>query len=70
MDQPAEFRDVVTKYVHRSCYTPGQISNLSGLAKATIVNSLEGRVKKLREWRNLLKIAHVLELCRTSRSRR
>ncbi len=42
--------------------TPGLLSKLSGLPRATIINWLEGRVAKPRRWEDLLKVADALRL--------
>ena len=56
------FRDVLEQYVRRAGYTTGQLSRLSGVPKMTILNWLEGRVKKPRVRKDLLKLAAVLHL--------
>ncbi len=57
-----ELADVLQRYVNRSGYTAGQMAKLSGLPKPTIVNWLEGRVKKPRTVHDLLRISAVLHL--------
>lgn len=57
-----DLADVLGRYVARAGYTPGQLARLSGLPKATIVNWLEGRVKRPREVDDLLKLATLLHL--------
>ncbi len=66
MDQiPFQFRDILARYVKRSGYTAGQLSKLSAIPKMTILNWLEGRVKKPRVRHDLLKLATVLHLSET-----
>ena len=60
MDDPFEFADLLNQYVDRSGYTPGQLSKLTDIPKATIVNWLEYRVKRPRSWRDLVKLLAVL----------
>jgi predicted ATPase len=43
-------------------YTPGLVGKLSGVPKATIVNWLDGQVKKPRRWQDLVKVADALRL--------
>jgi tetratricopeptide (TPR) repeat protein len=62
MNPPRSFADVVNRFVSRSLYTPGQLSQLSDIPEETIVNWLKGRVKKPRQWQDLLKLATVLHL--------
>lgn len=57
-----ELADVLGRYVERAGYTPGQLARLTGLPKATIVNWLEGRVKRPRGVEDLLKLAALLHL--------
>lgn len=42
--------------------TPGLLSKLSGLPRATIINWLEGRVARPRRWHDLMKVADALRL--------
>lgn len=64
MTNPFQLADVLGQYVAKLAYTPGQLARLSGLPQATIVNWLEGRVKKPRRWQGLAKLAAVLHLNR------
>lgn len=57
-----QLADVLEQYVVRSGYTPGQLAKLSGIPKPTIVNWLEGRVKKPRTLPDLLQLSAVLHL--------
>ena len=59
---PFKFADILEEYVNRASYTPGQMARLSGIPQATIVNWLEGRVKKPRQRDSLLKLAQILHL--------
>lgn len=45
-------------------YSPGLVSRLSGVPKATIVNWLEGRVNRPRRWQDLLRVADAMRLTR------
>ena len=62
MTNPFRLADVLGQYTDKLAYTPGQLARLSGLPQATIVNWLEGRVKKPRQWQGLVKLAAVLHL--------
>ncbi len=42
--------------------TPGLVSKLSGVPRATIINWLEGRVAKPRHWQDLMSVADALRL--------
>jgi tetratricopeptide (TPR) repeat protein len=53
---------VLSHYVNRVGYTPGQLSRLTGIPKATTVNWLSGRVKKPRCRADLLRLAKALHL--------
>lgn len=59
---PSHLSDVLNRYVSRTGYTAGQLARLSGIPKATIVNWLEGRVKRPRGSEDLLKLAAILHL--------
>ncbi|MGB0385540.1 MAG: hypothetical protein ACPGWR_12010 [Ardenticatenaceae bacterium] len=63
------FADVFSVYVKQSGYTPGQLSRHSGIPKPTIVNWLEGRVRRPRSWRDLVKLAGVLHLDQSDATR-
>jgi len=45
-------------------YSPGLVSRLSGVPKATIVNWLEGRVARPRRWQDLVRVADAMRLDR------
>jgi tetratricopeptide (TPR) repeat protein len=62
INQPFQLADVLGQYVNRSGYTPGQLAKLSGIPKPTIVNWLEGRVRKPRGVDDLLRLMAVLHL--------
>jgi tetratricopeptide (TPR) repeat protein len=53
---------VLSHYVDRVGYTPGQLSRLTGIPKATTVNWLSGRVKKPRCRADLIRLAKALHL--------
>ncbi|MCP5094877.1 MAG: tetratricopeptide repeat protein [Chloroflexi bacterium] len=61
-NNPFQLADVLGQYVTRSGYTPGQLAKLSGIPKPTIVNWLEGRVRKPRGVNDLLRLTAVLHL--------
>ncbi|MDJ0753517.1 MAG: NB-ARC domain-containing protein [Ardenticatenaceae bacterium] len=48
--------------VRETGYTPGQIASRSGVPKMTVVNWLNGRVKRPRSWESLLKVARAMRL--------
>lgn len=62
MVEAIELADLLGQYVNRSGYTPGQLARLSNVPKGTIVNWLEGRVKKPRNRESLIHIAQALRL--------
>ena len=59
---PDQFTAVLGKYVYRSAYTPGQLASLTAVPKMTIVNWLNGRVKRPRGWQRIAAIATALRL--------
>jgi tetratricopeptide (TPR) repeat protein/transcriptional regulator with XRE-family HTH domain len=63
-----QLADVLGKFVARSGYTAGQLARLSSIPKPTIVNWLEGRVKRPRTREDLLRLAVVLHLDRAELS--
>ncbi len=62
MSDSFAFADVLEKYVIRSGYTTGQLAKLSGVPKPTIVNWLQGRVRRPRGLPDLLRLTAVLHL--------
>ncbi len=60
-----EFSDVLGKFVQRSLYSRGQLSELSGVPKSTIGNWLSGRISKPHQWQPILKIAAAMHLSAT-----
>lgn len=54
--------DILRTYVARSGYTPGQLAKLAAIPKPTIVNWMEGRVKRPRGVEELLRLTAVLHL--------
>lgn len=62
MDEMVQLADVLGAFVKRSGYTSGQLSKLSGIPKPTIVNWLEGRVRKPRGVSDLLSLCLTLHL--------
>ncbi|RMG97659.1 MAG: hypothetical protein D6706_08040 [Chloroflexi bacterium] len=57
-----QLADILTQFVARSGYSSGQLARLSGVPKPTIVNWLEGRVRRPRNVVDLLRLAVVLHL--------
>lgn len=62
MSDPFEFADRLNHCVERSAYTPGQLSTLSDIPKSTIVNWLQGRVARPRDWQAVVRLLRVLHL--------
>lgn len=62
MSKSSNFADVLNRYVQRLAYTPGQLARLSDIPQPTIVNWLKGRVKKPRQYTDLVKLAAILQL--------
>lgn len=62
MGNPFQLADVLTTYINRSGYTTGQLAKLTGIPKPTIVNWMEGRVKRPRVYHDLIRLASVLHL--------
>lgn len=46
-------------------YSPGLVSRLAGVPKATIVNWVEGRVARPRRWQDLVRVADAMRLGRS-----
>jgi tetratricopeptide (TPR) repeat protein len=68
VDNHFQLAEVLGHFVDRSGYTPGQLARLSGIPKPTIVNWLEGRVKRPRLLPDLLRLAAILRLTQTELS--
>ena len=49
-----DFAELLQFYVNKEGYTTGQLSKRSGIPKPTIVNWLEGRVRRPRSWQDLV----------------
>lgn len=62
MGNPFQLADLLTQFIKRSGYTPGQLEKLSGVPKPTIVNWMEGRVKRPRVLADLVRLTAVLHL--------
>ncbi|MFZ0547134.1 MAG: tetratricopeptide repeat protein [Candidatus Promineifilaceae bacterium] len=62
MPEPFNFTDTLQQYVTRTAYTPGQLATLTGLPRTTIVNWLNGRVQRPRDWQPIVKLLTVLHL--------
>lgn len=69
MDDPFQLADVLSAFVNRSGYTAGQLARLSGIPKPTIVNWIDGRVRRPRTVDDLLRLALVLHLDAADASR-
>lgn len=56
--------EVLYTFMHQPgiVLTPTNLSNLSGVSKATILNWLDGLVKRPRRWQDVLKVADALRL--------
>src|SRR5690242_5023336 len=54
--------EVLRIYMRKADFTPGLLAKLSGLPKATIVNWLEGRVARPRQWQHIIRVADALRL--------
>jgi hypothetical protein len=46
----------------RFSVTPGLLARMSGLPKTTLINWLDGRVKRPRRWQDVLTVADALRL--------
>ena len=57
---PAVLHDLMRRPTYTA--TPGLLSKLTGLPRATIINWLEGRVARPRRWQDLMKVADALRL--------
>ena len=62
MENPFQLADLLTQFIKRSGYTPGQLEKLSGVPKPTIVNWMEGRVRRPRTVNDLVRLTAVLHL--------
>ncbi|MCA9952202.1 MAG: hypothetical protein KDE48_21270 [Anaerolineales bacterium] len=56
------FSDILNAYIERSAYRPGQLARLTSVPQMTIVNWLEGRVKRPRAWQDVVRLAGALRL--------
>jgi tetratricopeptide (TPR) repeat protein/tRNA A-37 threonylcarbamoyl transferase component Bud32/transcriptional regulator with XRE-family HTH domain len=56
------FGDVLKEYVDRAGQTAGQLAKITGIPRQTIVSWLEGRVKRLRAWQDVVRLAAALRL--------
>lgn len=59
---PFQLADLLTQFIKRSGYTSGQLAKLSGVPKPTIVNWMEGRVRRPRTLKDLVRLTAVLHL--------
>ena len=62
MTEPFQFADKLRYYVTRSTYTSGQLANLADLPRTTIVNWLNGRVQRPRDWQPIVRLLTTLHL--------
>lgn len=69
MNLVPQFADVLKQYIDASHYSLGQLSRLSGIPKSTIVNWLQGRVKRPRTFDDLLKLAAIIHLSEAETTR-
>lgn len=69
MRDPFALADVLADFIQRSGYTPSQLARLTHVPQATIVNWLEGRVKRPRHWDSLLQVAAALHLTEAETNR-
>lgn len=69
MGNAPHMAEVLEEFVARSGYTAGQLSKLTGIPKPTIVNWVEGRVRKPRGVEDLLLLALALHLSEEETSR-
>jgi tetratricopeptide (TPR) repeat protein/transcriptional regulator with XRE-family HTH domain len=65
---PFQLADLLTQFIKRSGYTSGQLAKLSGVPKPTIVNWMEGRVRRPRTLNDLIRLTAVLHLTETEAS--
>lgn len=65
IQDPFCFADIVGYYLRSYGYTPGQLATLSKLPKSTIVNWIDGRVKRPREWQQVLQLGRAMRLTST-----
>lgn len=61
---PSSFSEITARYIARSGYNVCQVGRLAGLPRTTLVNWLEGQVKKPRLWQDVVKLARALRLNR------
>ena len=57
-----ELKDVLGRFVDRSTYSAGQLHQLTAVSRRTILNWLDGRVRKPHKWHGLVKVAQALNL--------
>jgi hypothetical protein len=62
LNEPFQFADTLRIYVTRTAYTSGQLATLADLPRTTIVNWLNGRVSRPRDWQPIVKLLSVLHL--------
>lgn len=69
MEAPTSLAETLRRFMQRVGYTPDRLAKASTVPKPTIVNWLEGRAKKPRDWQSLLLIAGALDLNEAEASR-
>lgn len=63
-DGSDKFTELLIQFQQQKGYTPGQLARRSGLPKMTIINWLQGRVKRPRFWQDVIKLAQAMNLNR------
>src|SRR5215216_3790977 len=56
----SDFAGLLRQHLQASLYTYGQLAQLSGVPKRTIVNWLDGTVKRPRHWQSVVRVAAAL----------
>lgn len=59
---PPALADVLSGYLRQSIYSYNQLAKRSGVPRRTIVNWLDGSVRRPRQWQGLVRLAHALDL--------
>jgi hypothetical protein len=57
-----DFAGLLRHYIEASLYTYGQLAQLSAVPKRTIVNWIDGTVKRPRHWQSVVGVASALRL--------
>jgi len=56
------FQETLTTFVYRARYSAGQLADLTGIPKRTVANWLSGRVRRPRQWQEVVRLAAALHL--------